>query len=292
MPSSWWRRKWRSAQSEPRNQLLIPMKKRVWWSFGVALAMLGTIGATSYREVLKLRTNDAMVDHTHQVISSLRKVQSLVTDAETGQRGYLITGDEHYLTRYQESLESLDEQFAALRALIADNPEQETNCQALLKLVTTRMVQLRDVLLVREKRDLIAAGTQILLGAGQSTDLAIREQVQKMETLENGLLLAREDRAYRTSVATRAVILLGSLLAFCFVGIALYLISEDIAGRRRANAALQEAKDHLEVRVAERTADLKASNEKLRCSREQYAVTLTSIGDGVITTDAECRVSF
>lgn len=151
MPSSWWRRKWRSAQSEPRNQLLIPMKKRVWWSFGVALAMLGTIGATSYREVLKLRTNDAMVDHTHQVIASLRKVQSLVTDAETGQRGYLITGDEHYLTRYQESLESLDEQFAALRALIADNPEQETNCQALLKLVTTRMVQLRDVLLVREK---------------------------------------------------------------------------------------------------------------------------------------------
>src|SRR5690348_9577725 len=79
------------------------MEKKVWSGFGVALALLGVVGATAYYEVAKLRHNDAWVDHTHQVISSLRKVQALVADAETGQRGYLITGDKLFLRPYNEA---------------------------------------------------------------------------------------------------------------------------------------------------------------------------------------------
>ncbi len=292
MTLSWWSSKWRRSQPELCNQLLIPMKQKVWWSFGVGLAMLGIIGVTSYHEVVKLRTNDTLVDHTHQVISSLRRIQSLVTEAETGQRGYLITGDNYYLKPYNDSAKSLDGELATLRSLVSDNPEQQASRQALQRLATTRMAQLHDVLLVREASNLTAAGTQILLGDGRLTDTAIREQVQQIEARENTLLVQREQQAYRTSLITRGVIVLGTLLAFCFVGVALYLISEDVAGRRRASAALQEAKENLELRVAERTADLEASNEQLRWSQEQFVVTLTSIGDGVITTDDECRVSF
>src|SRR5262249_34933753 len=131
-----------------------------------------------------------------------------------------------------------------------------------------------------------------LSGEGRQTDVAIRNTVAAMEALEQKLLREREQRALRTSLASRAVIVLGSALAFGFVGIALYLINEDIAGSRRAGKELEEAKETLERRVAERTADLAASNEELRNSQEQYAVTLASIGDGVITTDAQCRVTF
>jgi PAS domain S-box-containing protein len=281
-----------SPQLETRNQLLIPMKKKVWWSFGVGLALLGIIGISSFVEVVRLRSNDGMVDHTHQVISSLRRVQALVTDAETGQRGYLITGDKFYLAPYTAAVGRLDAEMAIQRTLIADNPAQQKSQRQLEELATARLAQLQLVLDLQNSRGMAAAKAQILLGEGRSTDQAVREVIQDMEARESKLLLQREQRAERTSLITRGVIVLGVLLAFGFVGVALYLISGDIAGSRAAHAAMQEAKDSLEQRVGERTADLQAANAQLRLSREQFAVTLTSIGDGVITTDAERVVTF
>jgi len=103
----------------------LPMEKKVWVGFGAGLALLLLVGVTAYSEVAKLRNNDAMVDHTHQVISSLRKMQSLVAEAETGQRGYLITDDKRFLQPYTDAVSALDGELTTLRYLIADNPNQQ-----------------------------------------------------------------------------------------------------------------------------------------------------------------------
>ncbi len=226
------------------------------------------------------------------MISSLRQVQSLVTDAETGQRGYLITGDAFYLKHYNDALQSLDGELVMLRNLVNDNPRQRETREHLEELVRARLGQLREVLRLRERKDVFAAGASILTGQGEKTDQEIRAIVQEMEERENVLLAQRERRAYITSLTSRGVIVLGSLLAILFVGMALALLKEDFAGARQTNAELEEAKANLELRVRERTADLKASIEDVRLSREQYAVTLASIGDGVITTDSQCGVRF
>ncbi|HTB93244.1 MAG TPA: PAS domain S-box protein [Candidatus Sulfotelmatobacter sp.] len=268
------------------------MERKVWWGFGVALALLAVVGLTAYSEVEKLRDNDAWVDHTHQVIASLRKVQSLVSDAETGQRGYLITGDKLFLRPYNEAHNALDGELATLSKLVADNPNQQEGRRELDASTAKRMEQLRQVLELREKKGLTAAGQEILTLEGMRTDNAIRQIARLMEEREDRLLVEREQAALRTSRTSRGIIVLGSVLAFVFVGVALYLIAQDFAGTRQANASLQEAKDHLEERVQERTVDLEQTNEQLRQSRTQYAVTLASIGDGVITTDAKCRISF
>ena len=270
----------------------MPMEKKVWWGFGAALALLAVVGVTAYLEVAKLRQNDAWVDHTHQAISSLRKVQALVGDAETGQRGYLITGDKLFLRPYTEARDGLDGELATLRTLIADNPEQQENRRELEASTRKRMEQLRQVMVLRESKGLTAAGQEILTLEGMRTDGAIRQIERLMEDREGRLLVEREQAALRSSQGARRVILLGSVLAFLLVGVALFLIARDFAGSREANGALREAKEHLERRVRERTADLEQSNEQLAQSREQYAVTLASIGDGVITTDARCQISF
>ena len=270
----------------------VTLNRRVWLSFLTGLALLAIIGTTAYEDVVKLRANDALVDHTHQVISSLREIRSLVTDAETGQRGYLITGDSSYLKPYKDALLTLDNEEATLRVLVVDNPEQQKNVRQLMALVATRLAQLQEVLKLREQQGLSAAGENILAGHGEQTDEAIRELVKRMESHEQGLLAQREQRALLTSIFSRAVIVLGSVLALVFVGMALYFLQADFAGSRRVNALLEETRDNLERRVEERTADLRSSLEQLRIGREQFAVTLASIGDGVITTDAECRVTF
>ncbi len=270
----------------------MPMEKKVWVGFAGALALLLFVGLTAYSEVVKLRNNDAMVDHTHQVISSLRKIQSLVADAETGQRGFLITDDKIFLRPYNDAANALDEELSTLRNLVSDNPAQQENRVQLQTAAARRMEQLRQVLLLRENKGISAAGQEILTLEGMRTDDAIGQTARLMEEREDRLLVERERIALRTSQTSRGIIILGSVLAFVFGGIALYLIARDFAGTRLANTALREAKEHLEHRVQERTADLKQSNDQLQQSREQYAVTLVSIGDGVVTTDANCRVTF
>ena len=291
MPAKWWNREGQPGTIASKYSRL-PMERKVWLGFGAALGLLAVVGCTAYLEVVKLRDNDAWVDHTHQVISSLRRVQSLVADAETGQRGYLITGDKLFLSPYTNAVNELDGELATLRALTADNPAQQENRVELQSAAIKRIEQLREVLLLRESKGISAAGQEILTLEGMRTDNVIRQTVRLMEERENRLLQERERTALRTSFYSRSIILLGSVLAFVLVSVALYLIARDFAGTRRANTALAEAKEHLEQRVYERTIDLERSNEQLVESREQYAVTLASIGDGVITTDARCRVSF
>ena len=291
MPTKWWNREGQPGTIASKYSRL-PMERKVWLGFGVALALLAVVGCTAYLEVAKLRDNDAWVDHTHQVISSLRRVQSLVADAETGQRGYLITGDKLFLSPYTNAVNELDGELATLRTLTADNPAQRENRVELQNAAIKRVEQLREVLHLRESEGISAAGQEILTLEGMRTDDIIRQTVRLMEERENRLLQERERTALRTSFYSRSIILMGSALAFVLVGAALYLIARDFAGTRRAGAALAEAKEHLEQRVQERTIDLERSNEQLVQSREQYAVTLASIGDGVITTDAKCRVSF
>ncbi len=75
MATRWWNRRGARPAPVTSSNSLVPMEKKVWWGFGVALALLGVVGLTAYSEVVKLRKNDTWVDHTHQVISSLRKVQ-------------------------------------------------------------------------------------------------------------------------------------------------------------------------------------------------------------------------
>ena len=292
MPTKWWNREGLQPVTTASQYSRLPMERKVWLGFGVALGLLAVVGCTAYLEVVKLRENDARVDHTHQVISSLRRVQSLVADAETGQRGYLITGDKLFLSPYTNAVRELDGGLATLRTLTADNPAQQDNRIELQSAAIKRIEQLREVLLLRESKGISAAGQEILTLDGMRTDDIIRQTVRLMEERENRLLQERERTALRTSFYSRSIILLGSALAFVFVSVALYLIARDFAGTRRAGAALAEAKEHLEQRVQERTIDLERSNEQLVQSREQYAVTLASIGDGVITTDAKCRVSF
>jgi CHASE3 domain sensor protein len=291
-----WIQGWKEKKSQPApaisRQSRLPMEKKVWWGFGGAMALLALVGVTAYTEVVKLRHNDAMVDHTHQVIASLRKVQALVSDAETGQRGYLITGDKLFLRPYTETVNALDGELATLQALTSDNPAQQENRRELEDSTAKRMEQLREVLVLRERKGISAAGQEILTLEGMRKDNAIRQIARLMEERENRLLVQREQTALRTSLYSRSIIILGSLLAFVFVGVALFLIARDFAGTRQANADLRESKEHLEQRVQERTVDLEQTNEQLRQGREQYAVTLASIGDGVITTDAKCQISF
>ena len=78
--------------------------KRIGIGFGMPLGFLVVIGGLSYWSTSKLIETSHWVSHTHQVLEGLESLASLLKDAETGQRGYIITGNESYLEPYQAAL--------------------------------------------------------------------------------------------------------------------------------------------------------------------------------------------
>ena len=88
----------------------------------------------------------------------------------------------------------------------------------------------------------------------------------------------------------KTVIVVGITLAFVFVVVALFVISADFAGSRRARAALQEARDQLETRVRERTAELAKADEATLNSEERLAGVINSAMDAILTVDEQHRI--
>jgi PAS domain S-box-containing protein len=242
--------------SEPANAQLASTERKVRLGFGVALTCLGVIGVVSYLSVVRLNENAAWVEHTHEVLSRLELLLAAVTDSETAERGYVITGDETYLEPYRRSAAIVDSQATRLRELTADNPAQQQRLDSAVLLVTDRLAILRAVIELRKNQGFAAAQSEILMGKGKRFHDRIRGLIDQMKSVETSLLKERERRTGRSSTITQAVIIGGGLLAFGLVGLALFAIRRDFAGRAHAERALREAKDQLEVRVQERTAQL------------------------------------
>ncbi|HEX5269251.1 MAG TPA: CHASE3 domain-containing protein, partial [Gemmataceae bacterium] len=106
--------------------------KKIVGGFALSLAAVVVVGALAYRSTEKLEEAGAVVinsnravAHTHEVLTTLEQVLSLLKDAETGQRGFLLTGEASYLQPYEDARQSIETSLARLQELTADNPAQQ-----------------------------------------------------------------------------------------------------------------------------------------------------------------------
>jgi PAS domain S-box-containing protein len=206
--------------------------------------------------VARVNENAAWVEHTYEVLGSLELLLPAVTDSETAERGYVITGDESYLEPYRQSATTVVSQAKRLRELTADNPAQQQRLDLVLPLVTDRLAELLAVIELRQREDFAAAQRELLTGKGKRFHDRIRGLIDQMKSVETSLLRDRERRTNRSATIAQAVIIGGCFLACALVGLALFAIRRDFAGRARAERALREAKAQLELRVEEGDEEL------------------------------------
>jgi methyl-accepting chemotaxis protein len=177
-------------------------------------------GYLSFRYNMILKDNRDLVVHTHQVISAIERVFSVIQDAETGQRGFIITGDEKYLDPYGNALRTIPEELHEVRVLVTDRSEQRDRLSALEAELHNKINELNATIALRRDEGFDAARSAIVRAEGKASMDRIRLLVTQMIAIEKVLLADRTSKVERderrilwvalslaaASIATRIVI--------------------------------------------------------------------------------------
>lgn len=192
-------------------------------------------GGLAYSNIQALRADTARVAHTHEVINELGTLFSAVQDAETGQRGYLLTGNARYLEPYQSALAKSETSFNAVATLIADNRTQQANFRRLKPHLDAKLAELKETIDLRQSQDSAAALAVVGTDRGKVEMDAIRSQIDVMREEERFL---REARLSQMQDAFRTATVSGIVAALVGMGltlaVAVLLHRGAIARRRQA----------------------------------------------------------
>ena len=192
-------------------------KMEAWAAAGLALVLtffLAT-GLVAYLNVEVLRANNQKIIHTHRVIVAVDELLATAQDAETGQRGYLLTGNPQYLQPYETAAAAVARRLDDVATLTSDNPVQQAHLQKLRRHVDAQMTELETTIQARRAEGVQAAVARMTTDRGKFEMDAIRAEIGLMRQEEQRLRLQRlaeMDAAYRTALISG--VLSGLLGAF------------------------------------------------------------------------------
>ncbi|HVJ33900.1 MAG TPA: CHASE3 domain-containing protein [Terriglobia bacterium] len=187
------------------------------------------------------------VQHALQVENQLNHILALGTQAETGQRGYLLTGRSEYLDPYSIAKQQLLGEIDKLQALTADNPAQRQRVADVRSTASAKLIELENVIRLRMAGQVSEAATAIEAGRGRTIMDDFRAAIEAMRTEEEALLQSRYASQSRIADIARITSVIGGIL-----GISLALLSFIHASKRAAE--LQASHDRLRDAAKEREA--------------------------------------
>ena len=155
--------------------------RKIALGFGLSVAMLLVVGVVAYRSTDALVVNNHNVTHTHAVLEDLAHVLSLMKDAETGQRGYVLTGDDAYLEPYQTAIASVYRAVDDLRTLTSDNARQQTRITEARPLIEAKLAELKRTIDLRRNQGFDASLKVVVTGEGKKSMDDLRRVIATMD---------------------------------------------------------------------------------------------------------------
>ena len=237
----------------------LSLERRIQVGFGIAVAIIVAVGAASLRSTDATVSGAHWVAHTLQVRAELEAGFADLMEAETGVRGYVITGDTSYLAPYRFARATLSSRLRGLRALTADNPAQQRRLDSLDALVATRLERFQWTVETRRTGGPAAAGRAVIGGRGKELMQQVRGLVRQMEDDEERLLAERSAALQAKARLARFTAWGGALVAVTLAVMAGALITRELAGRRRVEQTLGETQRRFQQMLASSTAVIYAN---------------------------------
>jgi len=225
----------------------------------VPMVIMAAFAGLLLWETYDLNKSVLWVDHTSQVLDRSGHLLNLMIDMESGTRGYIATGDESFLQPYLEAEKRLDPEYQALYGMMADNLPQQQR----LKEIHDGYVEWEEYAskIIALRRAGKADPTLYENQQGKRRMDALREQISDFQNVEAGLRVERVQAAH-----VQWVVMVTSFLGLG-LGVAVFLA--------------MFTRYHVEQ-----------LGTKLLQSEERWTATLGSIGEAVIATDSEGRITF
>ena len=181
--------------------------------FGLGLLLIVVVGISSLLGMQRVADSNRMVAHTQEVLASLEHISSLLKDAETGQRGFVLTGEERYLEPYNAAVDEVGKVTDSLAALTRDNPDQQQSIRQLVRLSQEKFAELRETIRLRREGGQARALIVIRSDRGKQIMDGIRSVVGQMEAREWQLLGKRSRVAGDTALQNSWKVMIGMLLS-------------------------------------------------------------------------------
>lgn len=274
--------------------------RRLVAGFGLSALTLVLVGVISYRNAYLLIESDGWVEHSHLVRITLSNLISELKDAETGQRGYLLTGDEGYLEPYKSALGSISSTLADLHKFTADNADQQRLLAGLSQPVDNKLAELKQTIDLRRTQGLDAALKLVETNVGKTYMDEVRAIVSQADQEERDLLKRRADEAHASADLTQMIILWGGVigtLAVCAIGwLITRSLSEQIGSAvgqvRSSSAELQAAANQQASGAKEQAtamAEISTTISELLASSRQIAESAQRVAHNAAETANAAR---
>ena len=253
----------------------------------VLLIALGT--AVSFSSLRHTEEAAEARKHTRAVITNANGLLSELKDAETGQRGYLLSGKDAYLDHYHAVVNDISNHLNELRR-DTSNSDSRSHLDALAPLIDSKLNGMAEVIQLRRGGDEIGALALFNSGDGKRLMDAIRTEVIQFDRIESDALAQLETEASLELPRSLVLIVVSSMLAL-LAAIAFAFLMHRQTQQRLKSLLLVETQHLLEAQEVT-NSQLQHANFTLQVNEAKLAVTLNSIGDAVIATDAESLVTF
>lgn len=232
-------------------------KRNLLVGFGFTLLILIVSSALSYLSIDQLLKSQKQVEHTALVENELNNLISRMKDAETGQRGFLLTSDERFLEPYTGAKDDISVLFNEVQQLTRDNHAQQKDMPLLEMLIKHKFDMINSSLADNKKG---IPPTSAALLKGKAVMDSIRTTINTMIVRENKLMVSRNAKMDRFAMFTPIIICIAAFIAMMITVIFYFRVQRDakLAGHLQKELLSKEEKKQRQItaigNVAEKIA--------------------------------------
>jgi methyl-accepting chemotaxis protein len=246
------------------------VSKKIGGVVAVGLIFLLVIGTIAYTNAKKMKEGSDEVVRSYQLLEEEAIVLSLLKDAETGQRGYLITGEARYLEPYNHAVASMSSEVSKFKEATS-TPEQRLRVEELDSLIAPKLAELKETIDLRTNSGFEAAQKVVLEDRGKQAMDNIRAKMNEIDNAARALLRQRAEEGNSITANTLNTILFGTLFALMISGcLALFVTRGVNTSLRQSISELTEGAEQ----VASAANQISSTSQSLAQGSSEQAASL------------------